>query len=364
MTALVLALAGAPARAQCVGDCNGSGAVEINELIIGVNIALGNLPVSQCPSFDCENNGTVPINCLIQGVNNALDGCPSGNCPLAAGAYTITQVTGGTLNVSTLSTIAFPPSDIVPEAGSFVFDVGPANQPDCIHNVVVPFPGGLTVPNFCVPVFGFTVRLEQNGCGIGQIDSNGGSDYTVQEVGDTSSEPICNNQQECINGIDSKVRVDVTVGDGVADTCPAGAANAIVTIPVHTLSWLSSTAICPAAEFNPATDLVVLDVNQILDLTTDTNRAQWMDLSGDGCSIAGSGPAAGLSGTGGCFDLGAKSVTLAASGPVGAANPPLYDFTFTGTLPNSVSAPNPPLGATCASPPLIDFTGTVTRCLE
>jgi len=361
MTALALATA-APARAQCVGDCNDSGMVEINELITGVNIALGNTPLSACPSFDCDNTGSVPINCLIQGVNNALNGCPS-NCPLAAGAYTITQTSGGTLNVSTLSTIAFPPSNVVPEAGSFLFDVGAGNQ-DCVHNVVVPFPGGLTVPNFCVPVFGFTVKLTQNGCGIGQIDSNGGSDYTVQEVGDTSSEPICNNQQDCVNGIDSKVRVDVTVGDGVADTCPSGSANAVVTVPVHTLSWLSSSAMCPASEFNPDTDLVVLDVNQILDLTTDTNQAQWMDLSGDGCSIAGSGPAAGLSGTGSCWNLSANTVTFAASGSVGSQNTPLFDFTFTATLPNTVSAPNPSLGATCDSPPPIDFTGTVTRCLE
>jgi hypothetical protein len=362
LTALALMLDVAPARAQCVGDCDGGGTVDINELILGVNIAQGNLPLTDCPSFDCDHTGSVPINCLIQGVNNALNGCPV-NCPLAAGAYTITQTSGGTLNVSTLSTIAFPPSNVVPEAGSFLFDVGPGNQ-DCIHNVVVPFPGGLTTPNFCVPVFGFTVKLTQNGCGIGQIASNGGADYTIQEVGDTSSEPICNNQQACNNGVDSKVRVDVTVGDGVADTCPSGSANAVVTIPVRTLSWLSSSAMCPASQFNPDTDLVVLDVNQILDLTTDTNRAQWMDLSGDGCSIAGSGPAAGLSSTGSCMNLSTNTVTLAASGTVGSQNTPLFDFTFTSTLPNSVSAPNPPLGATCDSPPAIDFTGTVTRCLE
>ncbi len=60
----------------CVGDCNGNGTVAINELITGVNIALGNAPVSACPSFDANNNGQVGINELIQGVNNALNGCP------------------------------------------------------------------------------------------------------------------------------------------------------------------------------------------------------------------------------------------------------------------------------------------------
>ena len=35
----------------CVGDCNGSSDVSIGELIRGVNIALGNLPLAECPSL-------------------------------------------------------------------------------------------------------------------------------------------------------------------------------------------------------------------------------------------------------------------------------------------------------------------------
>ncbi len=63
------------ARAVCVGDCNGDNMVAINELIIGVNIALGATPVSACPSFDADGNGTVGINELITAVNNALGMC-------------------------------------------------------------------------------------------------------------------------------------------------------------------------------------------------------------------------------------------------------------------------------------------------
>jgi hypothetical protein len=79
--ALVLLGATSIARAQttCTGDCNGDGMVTINELILGVNIALGSQPVSACPAFDCEGNQMVPINCLIQGVNNALNGCGGGS---------------------------------------------------------------------------------------------------------------------------------------------------------------------------------------------------------------------------------------------------------------------------------------------
>ena len=70
-------LAAAPARAVCVGDCDGNRKVSVNELVTGVNIALGALPVEQCAALDCESNGHVPVNCLVQGVNDALRACPS-----------------------------------------------------------------------------------------------------------------------------------------------------------------------------------------------------------------------------------------------------------------------------------------------
>jgi hypothetical protein len=61
----------------CVGDCTGSGMVNIADLVTGVNIALGSLPVSACPAFE-NAQGTVDIAQLIKGVDNALNGCGSG----------------------------------------------------------------------------------------------------------------------------------------------------------------------------------------------------------------------------------------------------------------------------------------------
>ena len=71
-TASATATNAAPA---CAGDCSGDGSVAINELIAGVNIALGNSPVSSCPAFDRNGDGTVAINELIAAVNAALNGC-------------------------------------------------------------------------------------------------------------------------------------------------------------------------------------------------------------------------------------------------------------------------------------------------
>jgi hypothetical protein len=61
----------------CAGDCNGSGDVVVNELIIGVNIALGNTTSSSCQAFDRDDNGQVTVNELIAAVNAALSGCPA-----------------------------------------------------------------------------------------------------------------------------------------------------------------------------------------------------------------------------------------------------------------------------------------------
>ena len=61
---------------SCPGDCNGSGEVTIDELILLVNIALDALPVSSCRAGDLDNNDAIAINELVTAVNSALGGCP------------------------------------------------------------------------------------------------------------------------------------------------------------------------------------------------------------------------------------------------------------------------------------------------
>ena len=61
----------------CVGDCDGSGMVSIDELIRGVGIAVGTAgALAQCPAFDCHGTGQVTVDCLVKAVNAALTGCP------------------------------------------------------------------------------------------------------------------------------------------------------------------------------------------------------------------------------------------------------------------------------------------------
>lgn len=57
-----------------LGDCNRNGLVAIDELVRGVNIALGRAPVSECTPFDRVADGRVTVDELVRGVRNALGG--------------------------------------------------------------------------------------------------------------------------------------------------------------------------------------------------------------------------------------------------------------------------------------------------
>jgi hypothetical protein len=64
-----------PTLVACVGNCDAGPAVTVDELIRGVNIALGILPLDVCPSFDINGTGDVTVEELIKAVGNALNGC-------------------------------------------------------------------------------------------------------------------------------------------------------------------------------------------------------------------------------------------------------------------------------------------------
>ena len=107
----ILWMVGATPIYACTGDCNGDGQVTIDELLIGVNIALDLMPLSACPTFDVNMDGIVSINELIVAVDDALHACsaptaspsptPSAgnsvlehhNGPTRAGVYVIPELT-------------------------------------------------------------------------------------------------------------------------------------------------------------------------------------------------------------------------------------------------------------------------------
>ena len=79
-----------PVAAQCVGDCNRDAEVTVDELVLGVNIALGTAQLAACPLLDADASQDVTIDELIAAVNSALNGCSAVNTP------TPTAMPGGT----------------------------------------------------------------------------------------------------------------------------------------------------------------------------------------------------------------------------------------------------------------------------
>ncbi|MBI3782282.1 MAG: DUF3604 domain-containing protein [Deltaproteobacteria bacterium] len=69
-------LLSAMAGAVCVGDCNASGDVTVDEIVRIVGIALGQSDLSVCASADRDGNGDVTIDEIVAAVGYALGSCP------------------------------------------------------------------------------------------------------------------------------------------------------------------------------------------------------------------------------------------------------------------------------------------------
>lgn len=64
-----------PTEAPCAGDCNGDGDVTIDELVTGLDIALGLESLDACEALDTDRDGVVTIDELIEAVDSSLTGC-------------------------------------------------------------------------------------------------------------------------------------------------------------------------------------------------------------------------------------------------------------------------------------------------
>jgi hypothetical protein len=60
----------------CADDCDQRRTVTIDELILGIGIALGDATVAACPSVDVDGDGRVSIDELVAAVDRALSTCP------------------------------------------------------------------------------------------------------------------------------------------------------------------------------------------------------------------------------------------------------------------------------------------------
>jgi hypothetical protein len=64
------------AAAACIGDCNDNSEVTVDEIVRGINIALGMVALSSCTRFDVNGDQMVTVEELVGAVQVALNGCP------------------------------------------------------------------------------------------------------------------------------------------------------------------------------------------------------------------------------------------------------------------------------------------------
>jgi hypothetical protein len=59
----------------CTGDCNSDLLVTVDEIVTGINIALGNAAIEACDAFDSSMDGTVTVDEIVSALRGALEGC-------------------------------------------------------------------------------------------------------------------------------------------------------------------------------------------------------------------------------------------------------------------------------------------------
>lgn len=66
----------------CVGDCAIDGSVTVDEIVIGVSIALGQSTIERCVMFDRSRDGVVTVDEILAAVAAALGGCRANQAPV------------------------------------------------------------------------------------------------------------------------------------------------------------------------------------------------------------------------------------------------------------------------------------------
>lgn len=59
----------------CEGDCNSDSMVTVEEILFGIQLALGSRPISECSAFDRNMDGRVTVDEILGAVAAALTGC-------------------------------------------------------------------------------------------------------------------------------------------------------------------------------------------------------------------------------------------------------------------------------------------------
>jgi hypothetical protein len=160
----------------CVGDCDGNGFVTVDEIILGVSIALDLQPLNRCQSLDRNGSHAVEIDELIAAVDFALNGCPTpSSVTPAVPPATATTVITPTETSAMLPTTTPTASPVMTQTGALT-PTETATGPPWTLCTQTPIAANPMPSSACVPVLGMFVDcFPTSGLGVG--------DYTVGETG-------------------------------------------------------------------------------------------------------------------------------------------------------------------------------------
>jgi photosystem II stability/assembly factor-like uncharacterized protein len=71
---------------HCQGDCRRDGTVTVDEVMLGIRIALGEMGIETCVALDFDESGSVEVNELVTALSNVLAGCGATTGPIFAEA--------------------------------------------------------------------------------------------------------------------------------------------------------------------------------------------------------------------------------------------------------------------------------------
>jgi hypothetical protein len=200
----IVGVAAQSAASDCIGDCNGDSEVTVDELITGVNIALGSQPLSDCEVMDEDGSGAVEVNELVTAVNAALCGCGHA-CPTPLPTRTVTA--------SPTPTRTLPPSPTVTPTRSPI--PSPTSPSGCVR-----VQQGLWCFEFGDPVVrGDEDPLTQSGCTLTFADAS-------------FSGPISGNRWQ-VRSDEFDVTVGCVFSGNPATSCSGTGTVQGITVPVH-----------------------------------------------------------------------------------------------------------------------------------
>lgn len=195
-TALLLWPRVSGAQRSCAGDCSRDGRVAVNELVIGVNVALGSAAVADCTAADIDDDGSVSVAELVTAVNSALQGCGGG--PSATPTSSLPSAT--------------PTVTSTPAIGPTVTFFGVTSADDTLQPPTATAPGG--IPIYQRPFgFGFSLVVEAS-AGVAQCPPPDGPVCPV-EGGTFASGGVP----------DLQVQATRPLGDGSASVCDNGSGD-------------------------------------------------------------------------------------------------------------------------------------------